>query len=94
MIIAVDFDDTLYIGNKPNTMLFETLKARQRAGDIIILNTCRAGVRLNEAVAFAEKNGLRFNAVNDNIPPVIKMLGFNPRKIFADIYIDDKAVKP
>ena len=94
MIIAVDFDDTLFVKGVPNTALFNYLKARQRAGDILILNTCRAGKRLNEAVMLCQKNRLMFNAVNENIPAVVKMLGYNPRKIYADLYIDDKAVKP
>lgn len=94
MIFAVDFDDTLMINGEPNVRLFQVLRQQQAAGSRIILNTCRAGKRLQEAVVFCQKNGLRLNAVNDNIPETIMKLGYNPRKIFADVYIDDKAVKP
>lgn len=94
MIIAVDFDDTLLVKNVPNTVLINYLKARQRAGDVLILDTCRAGKRLNEAVMLCQKHGLMFNAINENIPAVVKMFGYNPRKIYADLYIDDKAIKP
>ena len=39
------------------------------------------------------KFGLKFNAINQNVPEGIKRLGNDSRKIFADVYIDDKAVK-
>ena len=94
MIISVDFDQTLQINGQPNIKLFELLKSQQRAGHIIILNTCREGKRLNEAVLFSQRNGLMFNAVNANVPQVISRFGYDPRKIYADMYIDDKAIKP
>lgn len=94
MIVAVDFDETLSIRGKPNLPLIEQLKARQRNGDAVILHTCRHGKRLAEAVQFCAGYGLRFHAVNENLPQTVAMLGYNPRKIYADVYIDDKAVKP
>ena len=94
MIVAVDFDNTLQIAGKPNHSLFQYLKIKQRQGDVIILNTCRQGKRLDEAVSFCLKNGLRFNAINCNIPQIIKRFGYDPRKIYADVYIDDKSIKP
>ena len=45
------------------------------------------------AAKFCEKYGLTFDAVNENLPDTVTMLGYNPRKVLADIYIDDKAVK-
>ncbi len=94
MIIAVDFDETLQIAGKPNIPLFRSLISKQKQGNAIILNTCRQGKRLDEAVAFCLKNGLKFNAINGNIPQIIRRFGYDPRKIYADMYIDDKAVKP
>lgn len=94
MIIAVDFDDTIYINGKANTPLIEKLKINLSRGDILILNTCRTGKRLKDAVMFCNRQGLYFHSVNENVPLAIKMLGHNPRKIYADIYIDDKAVRP
>ena len=35
--------------------------------------------------------GLKFNYINCNTPGTIKRLGYDPRKVLADIYIDDKA---
>lgn len=94
MIYAVDFDGTLMINGSANVPLITFLKKQQVCGNAIILNTCRAGKRLNEAVAFCQKNGLIFQAVNENLPVIVQRLGYNPRKIFADVYIDDKAMKP
>lgn len=94
MIIAVDFDDTLQINGKPNTVLIEKLLIEQSMGNPIILNTCRSGQRLTEAVLMCQRYGLVFQAINDNLPTVIQHFGNNPRKIYADLYIDDKAIKP
>ena len=47
-----------------------------------------------DAINICRQHGLMFNAVNENLPIVITRLGYNPRKIFADLYIDDKAIKP
>ena len=93
MIIAVDFDGTLYIGGKPNTALIGRLKTEQRNGNAVILWTCREGQRLKEAVLFLAKYGFRPNAVNENLPDTILRFGHNSRKIYADVYIDDKAAK-
>lgn len=97
-IIAVDFDGTLCsdcypkIG-KANDALFQYLKMLQRMGDRLILWTCRRGVSLKEAIAFCKARGLIFDAVNENLPEVIERFGGDSRKIFADIYIDDRSVK-
>ena len=93
MIIAVDYDGTLEKDGKPNLVLIGELRRRQSHGDVIILWTCRTGNRLGEAVKAAAGYGLRFNYVNENAPAAVRMLGGNPRKIYADVYIDDKAAK-
>lgn len=93
MIIAVDFDHTLsnagypYIG-QPNKPLFSLLIKLKAQGHNIILWTCREGYQLEEAVDWCKEQGLEFDAVNDNMP----WIGFNSRKVCADVYIDDLAV--
>lgn len=96
MIIAVDFDGTLCIENYPNigeanTDLINALIARRRAGDKLILWTCREEMLLENAVAWCKQQGLEFDAVNDNLEEVKIKYQHNSRKITADIYIDDKA---
>ena len=92
MIIAVDYDGTLENNGVMNHALIRKLKASQKAGNAVILWTCRNGARLNEAVSNLRKAGFAPNRVNDNMPEIIARLG-NTRKVYADIYIDDKAVK-
>lgn len=93
MIIAVDFDGTLCIEGRPNLMLFARLRASQQAGNIVILWTCREGKRLSEAVAFCRKHGLIPNCVNCNHPSGVAIMGHNSRKVYADLYIDDKNMR-
>ena len=94
MIIAVDFDGTLQLPKQePNRILIEKLRAEQRKGNIIILWTFREGKRLQEALNFLVKNGFKPNYINENAPQAIAMLGHNPRKVYADIYIDDKNIR-
>lgn len=90
MIIAVDYDGTLFIDGKANEALIRRLSRAQRQGNTVILWTRRAGDRLRQAVENLSAYGLRPNYVNANAPESIKALGYDPRKILADVYIDDK----
>ena len=96
-IYAVDFDGTLSFGEWPNVgpangELIEFLKRKQSQGDKLILWTCREAEPLQRAVQWCEQLGLIFDAINDNIPEIVKHYGNNSRKISCDIYIDDRAV--
>ena len=93
MIIAVDFDGTLQIDDAPNVRLFNQLIQSQRQGHTVILWTCRDGKRLAEAVNYCMRYGLRPNYINSNAIETIRKLGYDPRKVLADVYIDDKAVR-
>jgi hypothetical protein len=86
MIIAVDFDNTLAftpdypeIGD-PNRELIKKIKFFQKDGAKIMLFTSRSGKNLKDALEWCAKQGLEFGEV------VVK-----PR---ADIYIDDRALRP
>ena len=98
MIIAVDFDKTLSLGNWPdvgpaNMPVIEALLERKKRGDKIILWTCRGGDELSAAVAWCKIYGLEFDAVNANLPDVLDSWGFkDTRKVFAHEYWDDGAV--
>ena len=96
-IVAVDFDGTLCedaypeIG-APKKGIIETIQAYKYAGWKTILWTCRNHEALDKAVAWCKKQGLEFDAINKNIPETQKLFGGDTRKVFADIYIDDKNV--
>jgi hydroxymethylpyrimidine pyrophosphatase-like HAD family hydrolase len=102
-IVAVDFDGTLVedefpnIG-KPNEEMFNFLKyLRQEQGVKLVLWTSRNfsekyGDLLEQAVEFCQSKGLEFDAINENIQEVQDFTGEDTRKIYADVYIDDKSV--
>lgn len=92
-IIAVDYDGTLDIDGKPNEPLIARLRAEQRRGAVVILWTCREGKRLRDAVTRLRTWGFVPNFVNANAPQAVQMLGHDTRKVFADIYIDDKNIR-
>jgi hydroxymethylpyrimidine pyrophosphatase-like HAD family hydrolase len=94
MIIAVDFDGTIVEHRYPKIgkafpFVMETLKALQKSGHQIILWTYRTGRQLDEAVQFCHSRGVEFYAVNKNYPEEEYDINI-PRKIHADIYIDDR----
>ena len=93
MIIAVDFDGTLQISGQGNEKLISWLKNQQKTGNIVILWTCREGKSLFEAVQFLRQYNFVPNFVNCNCPESIKRMGHDSRKVYADIYIDDKGMK-
>lgn len=96
-IIAVDFDGTLCESKWPeigraNQPVINTLLQRQAEGDKLILWTCRFGQLLDAAVMWSLQHGLRFDAVNANLPERVAEYGNDCRKISADEYWDDKSV--
>lgn len=95
MIIAVDFDGTIVthqypaIG-KPIPFAIESLKKLQEVDHHeLILWTVREGDLLQEAVDYCKSKGLEFYAVNSNYPEESPEHGNIPRKLNADLFIDD-----
>lgn len=97
-IIAVDFDGTLCenkwpeIGEANMQLIWHLTEQREKYGARLILWTCRVGDKLIEALEWCRLRGLIFDAVNENLPDVIEWMGGDTRKIYADEYIDDRAV--
>ena len=94
-IYAVDFDGTLSLGTypyigEPNKDLIAYLINARSNGEKVILWTCREGELLDEAVKWCRGMGLEFDAVNDHLPELKEAWGNNPRKVFANVYIDDR----
>lgn len=94
MIYGIDFDGTIVeekypaIGEGVEKVISFIRNLKER-GDKWILITMREGESLAEAVEWLTARGIAPDAVNDNLPERIALWGNNPRKVYADIYIDD-----
>ena len=95
MIIAVDFDGTVVehaypkIG-KPIPFALDVLRKLQEERHTLLLWTVREGDLLEEALEYCAKNGVNFYAANMNFPN--EEGGAAPRKLAADVFIDDKNI--
>jgi hypothetical protein len=91
MILACDFDHTIYFENTdtPNYPVITKLIEARKKGHKLILWTCRGEGWEKEAIDYCKSFGLEFDAVNENVK------GFNYTriscKVIADLYIDDKS---
>ncbi|MCM1062063.1 MAG: hypothetical protein NC452_17500 [Eubacterium sp.] len=101
--MAVDFDGTLCENDfpeigEPKDVVIDYIKRQAAAGAHIILYTCRENGTernlLDEALQFCTEQGIELYAVNENPDNTFseKYGSYGGRKVFADIYIDDKAM--
>ena len=96
-IYAIDFDGTIVTDAWPEigslvVAMKDAIMELERRGDKWILNTMREGEKLQEALDFLAANGLHPDAVNDNLPELCEVFKNNPRKIYADYYVDDHSM--
>lgn len=97
MIIAVDFDGVIVedkfpdIG-EPDMRLVNLLNMAYNQGHSVILWTSRVDDKLEAAVETCNKIGLSLTAVNNGDPDNLSQYGTDPRKIYADVYLDDRAL--
>lgn len=100
-IFAIDFDGTLFTNDfeypevgKPRWDVIQAVKNVYKNGDYVILWTCRQTEGLDNAIEASKKVGLKFHAINENIPEafewVLSPIDPSP-KVLADYYVDDKA---
>lgn len=93
-IIAIDFDGTLHNGTtypfigEPNTTLIDFIRENQNEYTFILW-TMREGVQLGFAKEWIKEQGIKFDYYNDNAPWLKEKYGNNPRKVYADYYVDD-----
>ena len=95
--IAIDFDGCLCENNwpeigAPHMDVITAAIDEKNNGAALILWTCRVDEKLGEAVAWCERFGLVFDAVNANLPERIAAYQNDCRKVNADEYWDDAAV--
>jgi ribonucleotide monophosphatase NagD (HAD superfamily) len=94
VIIAVDFDGTVVSHRYPKIGELkegakEALVAFHEAGHKIIIWTCRSGQQEKEVREFLQGNGIPFDTINNPIMGA----DMGTRKVFADMYIDDKGIQ-
>ena len=94
MIIAVDFDGTVVEHLYPEigtlkTGAKEALQTFRKAGHKIAIWTCRSGKEEEAVRRFLLANDIPFDTIN--APVAGADLG--TRKIYADLYIDDKGLR-
>lgn len=95
LTIAVDFDGTIVTHEYPRIgreipFAIDTLKRIQNDFQVcLVMWTVREGKELQEAVDFCKERGLEFYAVNNNYPEE-KSADKQPRKLKADLFIDDR----
>lgn len=93
-IIAVDFDGTCVEHNYPAIGMevegaVDVLRALNKRGHRIILNTMRSGDKLDAAVKWFRDRKIELWGVNRN--PEQEEWTSSP-KVYADLYIDDSAL--
>ena len=96
-VIAIDFDDTIAVDDYPGvgpeiSGAIESIKEIQSLGVDTVLWTCRGGEPLDNALEWLRNRGVEFEFVNENTIAELDFWGTNPRKIAADIYIDDRVI--
>lgn len=94
MIIAIDFDGTIAQTNYPEIIAPmegapEVINKLYKDGNYIIINTCRQGKELLDAINWLLYAHINFDRVNANHPDNELRYGKGGTKIYADIYIDD-----
>lgn len=107
LILGLDFDGTVVkhefpaIGS-PAPHCLEVLRRVMNHGHMIILWTCRENEQditrkkyLDEAVQYLKDNGIKLQGINENGPEDDFRVGSElKRKIYADVYVDDKGLIP
>lgn len=94
-IISIDYDDTIVYADYPNIGVIKPFAAivinqLYDEGHTIIINTCRSGEHEAAAAQYLTESGVQFHHINENHPDNIAQYDSDSRKIFADVYIDDK----
>lgn len=90
LIIAVDFDNTLYDYHGKGykfTETIELIRECKRMGFCIIIYTCSGDERYPEIKKFLNDNNIPFDYINKNSPKIT----FAKNKLYYNIFLDDRA---
>lgn len=91
-VFAIDFDGTICesafpkIG-APKEKMIAFIRRIKAAGGTVVIWTCREGETLANAIKWLKEHKVPYDHVNSN-----PKANFDSRKIYADYYVDDKAI--
>ena len=87
-IIAIDFDGVITKANRIRKDATEYINKLYDRGMYIIIWTAKRQERIDGLPRILQQSGIKYHLINDNAP----WITYNPRKIAADMYVDDKGV--
>lgn len=95
MIIAIDFDGTICRGTFPTIdgmqpYAKDIINELHSEGHYIIIWTCRTREHLLDAINWLLHHDIKFHRVNAGNPDNIARYGDEGKKIYANVYIEDK----
>lgn len=97
LTLCIDFDGTIvsdafpHIG-KINQTTVELIKEAYNKGHLIIIWTARSYEYEEQARKFLNENNIPYHYINENPEDEFYKKGLQGRKIYADYYLDDKAI--
>lgn len=93
LLVAVDFDDTLYDFHKKGreyNLMIQLIRDLYFKGHYIIIWTGNQDIEFIKS--YLDLHQIPYNSINDEAPVSKERLGNNiPRKVYASVYIDDRA---
>jgi hydroxymethylpyrimidine pyrophosphatase-like HAD family hydrolase len=97
MIIAIDFDGTIVENEFPSIGPLRNgaqlyINKLHNDGHTIIIWTCRCGEDADNARKFLKTAGIPFHKFNENADENMALYTEDSRKVFADVYIDDRDI--
>ena len=93
LIVAVDFDDTVYDFHKEGNSYERVMQLVRDLKEINCYIVIWTG---NQDIDFIKdylsKHNIPYDSINDEAPVSKKLLGDSiPRKVYANVYLDDRA---
>jgi len=95
MTLLVDFDGTLHTGTYPGIgapapHAIEMMQKLKADGHRIIIWTCREQEDQEAMVEWLAEHKIPYDQINEHDPEMLKNFHYESRKVYADIYIDDR----
>jgi hypothetical protein len=88
LVVAFDFDDTVFDFHKKGRVYSDVIKLLQELKSINCYLICWTANENSEmVVSYLKDKGIPFDALNEN-PPFFKSTS---RKVYANAYLDDRA---